>query len=533
MNQLNREAPAERGSLYVFQLTAWSIAPFMAACVAMAAYHQSRQRGQVPGRNALSFLYAALTFWCLAQTVTTLVASERAQLLATQFSYVGIALTPVAWFLFALTYSQRVMRMSRRVLNVIAIVPVITIAMVWTNSWHNLMWSEWHLTNVDGFVALVMEHGFWFYVHAIYSYCLVLVATAILAFALTQFRQHSQTLLAAVFAPLIVIMANLFYLSPANPLPWFDLTTIGSIASILILEKGILEKGKLKTLPVVREQVVEQLTDPVLVITHDGGVVDANASALTVWGSPQQNVVYSNLADFVELPLAQLVTTTTNSEVPIDDRTYEVSATRLDASDPASDIALVFRDITDHLAQKRQLTTLTGELERMAHTDGLTGLFNRRFFMQRLGEEFERVRRHKGVLSVLLFDLDHFKSINDTYGHDLGDSVLVAIGEVTEQIKRVSDIAARIGGEEFALLLPETGKQGAINLAQRLRKAIEEYPYRTKLEKSLYVTASIGVATVTQSNTAPENLLKVADRALYRAKHNGRNMVCIDDEDTA
>ncbi len=166
----------------------------------------------------------------------------------------------------------------------------------------------------------------------------------------------------------------------------------------------------------------------------------------------------------------------------------------------------------------------------MAHTDALTNMHNRRYFMERLQTEFERIQRHGSVLSVLLFDLDHFKKVNDTYGHDIGDAVLIAIADVVNQVKRGTDIACRFGGEEFALLLPETDKIGAINLAQRMRRSIESYPYANKVGHNVQVTASIGVATLSQADQAPENLLKTADRALYKAKDGGRNMVCINND---
>ncbi|CAN0508600.1 unnamed protein product, partial [Scytosiphon promiscuus] len=134
----------------------------------------------------------------------------------------------------------------------------------------------------------------------------------------------------------------------------------------------------------------------------------------------------------------------------------------------------------------------------MAHTDSLTNMFNRRYFMQRLNEEFERVRRHDSTLSVLIFDLDHFKNVNDTYGHDIGDAVLVAVSSVANRIKRVTDVACRLGGEEFALLLPETDKAGAIKMAHRLRQGIETYPYAELIKKPLQVTASVGAATITR-----------------------------------
>ena len=130
-------------------------------------------------------------------------------------------------------------------------------------------------------------------------------------------------------------------------------------------------------------------------------------------------------------------------------------------------MALVFRDITE-------LTKIKQEMERLAHTDFLTGLYNRRFFMQRLAEETERVKRGHQPMSVLLLDMDGFKTVNDTHGHDVGDRVLQVIASVTQEVKRISDVSARIGGEEFAMLLPDTDREGAIKLAQRLRRTINE-----------------------------------------------------------
>ena len=212
------------------QLTIWSLPPLIAAGVALAAYRRLRSNPQVPGSHALSLLFAALCFWSSTSAIGTIGTSQNAQLLAYQLAYVGIASATIAWFLFAITYSQRVLHASRRLINTICVVPGITMGLVMTNSTHHLVWTSWEMIQVDGFVGLVTEHGIWFYVHTIYSCCLILAATAILAFTLTQFRQHKQTLLAAIFAPLIGIMANLFYLSPANPSPWFDMTTLGFVA---------------------------------------------------------------------------------------------------------------------------------------------------------------------------------------------------------------------------------------------------------------------------------------------------------------
>lgn len=527
-------APAKirlRDLSLVFQLTWWSVPPLLTALIAIAAYRRTQVRTQVPGGHALRFLFAALIFWVTGQLIGTLVVQAETKLLIAQLTYVGVTLTPVAWFLFALTYSQRVLKMSRSLLNCACVMPMVTTCLAVTNEWHGLIWEKWSVAQFSGYVGLVTSHGPWFYLNTVYSYALILTGTAILTFTLSQSKQHYQTVLAAIFAPLLGVIANLIHLSPLNPIPWFDATTIGFLFGILLLDHGILRRGLLNRTPIVRERVVEQLTDPVLVVDNQGIILDANHSALQQWCAGQHNLLQTNINQLVStLPLNMLRNGHSNTEVTIQQKAYEVAPTSLDTSNTEADYALVFRDVTARLQAERELRKVKDELERMAHTDPLTGMFNRRFFMQRLAEEFERVKRHGNAVSVLIFDLDHFKEINDNHGHDVGDIVLISIAEVANDVKRVTDVACRIGGEEFALLLPETDKPGAIHLAQRLRKAIESFPYQQRCQRPLQVTASIGVATVSQAEVAPDAILKVADRALYRAKNSGRNMVCIDDE---
>ena len=125
-----------------------------------------------------------------------------------------------------------------------------------------------------------------------------------------------------------------------------------------------------------------------------------------------------------------------------------------------------------------------------------------------------------------MFDLDHFKKVNDTYGHDVGDKVLKGVAAVAEDIKRITDVVARTGGEEFALVLPETDQEGARKLANRLREAIEEMEVNCSNGQTIKVTASIGAATISKMGKNVDAFLRDADLALYQAKHAGRNQVC-------
>jgi two-component system cell cycle response regulator len=178
-------------------------------------------------------------------------------------------------------------------------------------------------------------------------------------------------------------------------------------------------------------------------------------------------------------------------------------------------------------AHSMELTRADNErLEALAHVDPLTQLLNRRALIVKLVAELERVRRYNAPLSVLMIDVDHFKLVNDTHGHLAGDQVLEAIGTLLSRAARTVDTVARYGGEEFAIVLPETGEQGAVAFAERLRTKIEANPFTIGRGQDLHLTISVGVTTFpgAAGNTA-EDLLDTADQALYRAKQDGRNLV--------
>lgn len=182
--------------------------------------------------------------------------------------------------------------------------------------------------------------------------------------------------------------------------------------------------------------------------------------------------------------------------------------------------------IVDQSAIAYQNGLAMRKLEEMATTDGLTGLSNKRVLMNQLNRRFEGAQRHGKNLSVIMADLDHFKSVNDTYGHAVGDEVLKLFAKVLKENARQIDLAARFGGEEFVLLCEETSKEGAVKLAERIRRHLESKPLNLPTGKQLKVTCSIGVSTYPDDGNSPHGLLEVADAQLYRAKKSGRNRVC-------
>ncbi len=180
-----------------------------------------------------------------------------------------------------------------------------------------------------------------------------------------------------------------------------------------------------------------------------------------------------------------------------------------------------------------ELRATKSELERLSVTDGLTGLFNRRFFQERLKEEFGRAQRYGDALSLMLLDLDHFKRVNDGYGHPFGDEVLRGTAEILRKSTRDVDLCTRYGGEELAVILPRTPATGAIAVAERFLMKMREHRYEVAPQEGgavlqLVVTASAGVASHPSEGVASwEELLRRADEALYRAKHEGRDRFCV------
>ncbi len=179
--------------------------------------------------------------------------------------------------------------------------------------------------------------------------------------------------------------------------------------------------------------------------------------------------------------------------------------------------AAIERDLTDHKRKQSRL-------EDMATTDSLTGLLNRQAFMQRADKEYVRTKKYSRPLSAVMIDVDHFKSINDQYGHSVGDEVLRAMSKICQLSLRGSDVLGRIGGEEFVLLLPDTPEASAIYVAERMREHLVMTPIDIDGMK-LKITASFGVATMRENDINFTSLLERADVAMYDAKHGGRNQV--------
>jgi len=291
----------------------------------------------------------------------------------------------------------------------------------------------------------------------------------------------------------------------------------------------------LRTAGQYNRTLIEVSLDPLVTINPEGKIADVNEATVAATGVPRTVLIGSDFSDYFTEPekaragYQEVFAKGFIKDYPlslrhVSGRVTEVLYNASIYRNARGEVAGVFATARDVTERKK----LEQELERQAHIDLLTDLSNRRHFVETAEQEMARARRHDEPLCLLMLDLDHFKRVNDTHGHQAGDMVLQNLGDVCRRTFRAIDIVGRLGGEEFAALLPETGPEQALEVAERLREAVARTSVTLEDGTSLSTTASIGVTRVEVSDTRISVVLKRADAALYKAKSGGRNRVCME-----
>jgi diguanylate cyclase (GGDEF)-like protein len=189
-------------------------------------------------------------------------------------------------------------------------------------------------------------------------------------------------------------------------------------------------------------------------------------------------------------------------------------------------ICLVIYDVTDEAVSRLGMQSLNSQLEMIGRVDGLTGLYNRRFWQEQFEMEYKRDQRNESPSALMMLDIDHFKKVNDTYGHPAGDEVIKTVADIIKKAIRETDIAGRYGGEEFAIILPDTPVANVEFVAERIRRQVEKCVMIYD-EIEISFTISIGIAGFKRTDKDSAQWLDSADKALYKAKGAGRNRVIL------
>ena len=325
----------------------------------------------------------------------------------------------------------------------------------------------------------------------------------------------------------------------ASAVPPYDRNHLISLIALgLFAALGISYAGSLATrlrvsnreLRLQREQlnqIIQQSMNSVLTLREDGTIETVNAQTEHLFREAKERMLGKNIRLFIpdwNPNIKELELIGVHDRECIGRRSDEVSVNLILRKsmirvDDQNRFILFIVDISEFKQTER-------ELYHQATHDALTGAFNRRHMESTVVAEYGRCRRHQHALTLMMLDIDHFKSINDNYGHDVGDKVLREFAERLQQEIRKTDILCRVGGEEFLLILPETENSDALQLAEKLRRSIAEASFNTDKDSGLSITVSVGVYTsLGKEAEGFQEVIQRADRALYQAKASGRNRV--------
>lgn len=521
--------------IWSVQLSPWALPPLLAVLVGLRDLGFLWPRRRERGAAALLVLAATAGLWALVHLVGVTAVGLDFKVWTARAAYVPAAAAPVvwAWFGFGFARRRRALRRWPMLLLYGASLATVFLAL-WSGEGGVLIRSA-DLTGRGAARGLVLGHGFWHWIHIVVRWAAVLAVTVVLTGHLARTPGSRLRSVVAVAAAAVALGPTVYRLVSRPEAWWMDLSPAGFALASAVLGWGLLRQRLLGLGPVARTLVMEELRDPVVVLDEKGRIVDVNREAERVLGLEPYGAVPLRLGTLwassrrepVGVERVSLETVPdTDGEEP-EERAFEVTITPLDARGARGRSALLLRDVTDRDRMRRELEEAYAELDRQAHTDALTGLANRRHFMKTLARELERSERYGHRLSVVVLDLDRFKSVNDSYGHPAGDEVLRSAARALESVCREVDLPARTGGEEMALLLPETDREGARIVAERVRTRIERTEHTSPGGDDFGVTASMGVAAAGASARTPEQLLQRADEALYRAKEKGRNRVVV------
>jgi diguanylate cyclase (GGDEF)-like protein/PAS domain S-box-containing protein len=511
--------------------------------LAIALFILAWPRRKSPGGVFLLAHLICLSEWVFCQFFESIAATAPAKILWSQLCYLGFTTATPFFFLFVLAFVTQT-KIKPGVIAEIMIIPVFTILAAFTNQWHHLLWTGFHWGSLK-YNVLVYEHGILFFAHAVYIYILVFFVMALIIQKIFKTNPpfRSQLILIAI-GGLFPIISGALYVFNADFIPGFDISSFGFILTNLFLALGFSRFQLLDLVPVARDTLIKQFHDGMIVIDSKNRIVEMNQAARKLLRVMDNNPLGKNFRDFLpcEIDLEKFNRDSLPSEICFDkenDIYYDVQVSSLsdNASNP-SGYLLVLRDISirkqteiqlklanDHLYnQIVEVNHLQELLKEQATHDSLTKLHNRRLMDEVLNQLLEQSDHSSQPFSLVVMDIDHFKNINDDFGHQTGDLILEAVGKCIMQSTRTNDFSCRLGGDEILIAFQNMSEDKAKIKAEIIREEIQSI--ETEAEKQLIsITVSIGVATYPADGKSINEVIYWADQAMYLAKDKGGNLV--------
>src|SRR5215212_4231816 len=504
-------------------------------------------RRSAPGSLFLSLLLLAMAVWSGLYSTRWMDISVAAKVFLFNLMYIGVATLPTLYLLFVLAFTHHNSWFTRRNLLLLSIQPIASLLLQWTNNYHHLFYASLKAIPENGFMIVDFIRGPWYFANVVYSYVILGVAFLILSQVVLRsspiYLNQYRLIMVGSILPWVGSIYSEFHFIEWHGL---DLAPILFGFSGILFVFAILRTHFMEVIPIARTHLIENLPDGVLVLDAQNRIVDLNRAMANFIEDKKTSYMGKNAFELFHtwLEKTDLLLdgreTQTELKVPKDPARYmDLRVTPLyDRDQLLNGRLMVFRDITERKqvekrlryvndrlqAQLIEIGLLQSKLREQAIRDPLTNLFNRRYLEETLDRELSRAAREEYPVCIIMIDLDHFKRINDTHGHEAGDLVLKAIAEALSEFSRRGDFACRYGGEEFVIAMPNINLQTAYERAENLRQSLNllRVPYE---DDNLSVTISMGIACYPMNGQTREAILRAADQAMYAAKDSGRDHI--------
>lgn len=459
----------------------------------------------------LIFLSVANLFFVFGNLLEITAPTLEAAFYGVRVQYIGGPfILPLTYLFYREFYGKK--RLSRFKHALLFAIPVLSMLALQTFPLVQLQYgSIWYSTN--GQIASIQHtDGVAYLLGIVLNYvCIVLSLRLILSHIRhgdRKQRRQSLVLLTGWLAPLAANISFLLFGGDHG----YDLTPVAYVTAMAVLLYSALAHNLLDVLPLARAELMDELEDAFVVCDDGFHFLDANRSARRLFPELSDMTPGESMEKVQGFKSQGELRIWTGGE----ERHYKVTANPILHDTRSGTVCVVFRDVTME-------NRLLENLQRQATVDALTGIYNRGTFFDLARKTLAQSRERKRDLALLMIDADHFKQVNDTYGHPCGDAVLKAIADIIKDHFRKGDVVGRYGGEEFAVLLEDLSGEQAVEAAEKLREAIERITIHCN-EKSVRVTISIGVAHCSAGDGHTlESLLTRADKAMYLSKTGGRN----------
>ena len=481
-----------------------------------------------PAARPLGWMMLACSLYSLGYAFELASSSLENMLFWSKVQYLGISFIPTLWLLFILTYSGREPWLTPVAKTVLFSLSGLTLVLHWTDSLHHLYYARASVDNAGPFPVLAFVKGPWYWVHQAYTNFALLAGTILLLLQYMRsppaYRPQTLLVLIGSVLPWLVYLVYLAGLSPHH----MDVSPFGLAVAGPLFAWGILRFRLLDLVPIAKESVFAGMRDGAVVVDLQNRLADFNPAAERIFPVLSRRAVGQPLREAIGGPeaLDELIKEGGPPEAEFqvgseESRRYYQARMSLvkTRTGRLCGRTIVFTETTSQVLLLQKLHTL-------ASVADLTGAYNRRHFLDLGRNEIARAKRYGRALSVIIIDLDHFKRVNDTWGHETGDFVLKEASQILKKGLRTSDLLGRHGGEEFALLLPETPPDQAAMVAERLREMLAQMLIPIPGGATSTLTASFGVAGVEcVTEDEIDSFIRAADQAMYDAKAAGRNCV--------